>query len=43
MILCTIRITQTCAYTDEDLEHFLLKCQLLETTRQVTIHTIDKL
>jgi hypothetical protein len=26
---------------DEDLEHFLLRCQLLETTRQVTIYAID--
>ena len=23
---------------DEDLEHFLLRCQLLETTKQVTIY-----
>jgi hypothetical protein len=26
---------------DEDLEFFLLRCQLLETTRQITIYAID--
>jgi hypothetical protein len=30
-----------CAEEDEDLEHFLLRCQLLETTKQVTIYAID--
>ena len=30
-----------CGEEDEDLEHFLLRCQLLETTRQVTIYAID--
>jgi hypothetical protein len=28
-------------WEDEDLEHFLLRCQPLETTRQVTIYAID--
>jgi hypothetical protein len=30
-----------CGEEDEDLEHFLLRRQLLETTRQETIYAID--
>ena len=30
-----------CGEEDEDLEFFLLRCQLLETTRQITIYAID--
>ena len=37
------QIDDTCLHTeeDEDLEHFFLRCQLLETTRQITIYAID--
>ena len=30
-----------CGEEEEDLEHFLLRYQLLETTRQVTVYAID--
>ena len=30
-----------CGEEDEDVEHFLLRCQLRKTTRQVTIYAID--
>ena len=36
------QIDATCLLCgEEDLEHFLLRCQLRETTRQITIYAID--